>query len=358
MTKAEPHPGQEISVPHSNIEFDTPTTPNAPLPDFEKSSLAAPPAHSHPAYHSLPSRCSSPQIPSYAPGRPIPSPPMTQHPAYHLSNLSSHPAFCPRPSVTLPLPKHSPSKNSRRKETFLRRNTTNMLDDVPISFTPVFQSPISGRSELEAEVPREFVTPSHTSLHSAFLTQSMEDDNSISRGNTKASTYSIPIGLGVGIDGESSREHGDHEQQQQMSGPKGPSLNSRYTFNVFPTGSSHSETTKLNKPAKRTEARSMYLNATSSEKEVVPALPLPRNSTLHPTTSLPSLSEYERGNAAGRWSGSTYTSHSHRDTINPTRNHRMSELPATEKIVGLDELTPLSQVYRESWSDRASWCLR
>jgi hypothetical protein len=184
---------------HGSMEINSPI--DAPIPDIEKSGLTPPPVAEHPAFHV--GGNSSQQPPAYHPGHPsaMHSPPMTSHPAYHVSQLSQHPAF-------------SSPRTSPRSATFPRRTTEVKRQKSspraggcsgPMDIAPIVPTPPSGRSELEAEVPASYVSPIAQNPPTNEIRVNTSTYNPAdyagydtrTRNNTLASTYSIPIGLGV-----------------------------------------------------------------------------------------------------------------------------------------------------------------
>jgi hypothetical protein len=102
----------------------------------------------------------------------------------------------------------SEPRSKRRHCSYMPTRTTSQLDSTEVrrkSSMPTihnqipFTSPIPGRSELPAEVPAAFASPigqsfSYNDLAARFGEMDISRDNST---NTAASTYSIPIGLGL-----------------------------------------------------------------------------------------------------------------------------------------------------------------
>jgi hypothetical protein len=298
---------------------DSPTTENAPLPDFEKSSITPPPVHDHPAYQPLSGDHDSSKIRTYRPkGRPThsPSSSMTQHPAYHVSQLNQHPAFrsSSGPSSsrsTAELPQHFPSQRSPRKEAYMRREAGNMLSEIPIPFSPAFSSPIPGRSELPAEVPVAYRAPTPVEIPGSYPTtnsNAADTNGNISRENTQASSYSTPIGVGVSPEGKGS-----------SNVPPVPH------FKAYNPGADADDYQIKIVDIPRS-------NSTSKQKQIQSYDGAYDEVDLSPV-----------GN--GRWSGSTV-------------GEGMDRLDVAVEKREVDELTPLSQVYRESWSERGSWCKR
>jgi hypothetical protein len=280
---------------------DSPSTENAPLPDFEKSTLTSPPVHEHPAYHPLPGDNDSSKVPTYQPkGQPIhsPSSSMTQHPAYHVSQLNQHPAF-----------RSSSGPSSSRKEAYMRRSAGSMLSEIPVPFSPAFSSPLPGWCELPAEVPVSYRTPTPIEIpgsHPSPNANPAGTNRDISRENTQASTYSTPIGLGVTREGDSNVPPVPH-------------------FKVHHPGA-HSNDYKmkiLDTPRSNSTSKQKQIQSYDGAYDEVDLSPV--------------------GN--GRWSGSTM-------------REGMGRLDVAVDKREVDELTPLSQVYRESWCERESWCQR
>lgn len=211
------------SMSTSRDDLVTPVN-DKPLADAEKRGLTPPPVHEHPFYHPLPGE--SPQVPAYHPGTavhedltPFASPSlstMTSHPAYHVSQLNQHPAFRskssspPResgfPRRTPEVQKFRPSSPPRELQ---HRSSNRNWRLSELSGESPITSPIPGRSELEAHVPSSYRTPAI--IH--------EVDTPL-RGNTGASTYSIPIGLGL------DQHQRPLSLSTQMTGRVGPNLTS------------------------------------------------------------------------------------------------------------------------------------
>jgi hypothetical protein len=276
---------------------DSPTTENAPLPDFEKSTITPPPVHEHPAYQG---DHDSSKVPTYRPkGGPIhsPSSSMTQHPAYHVSQLNQHPAF-----------RSSSGPSSSRKESYMRRSAGSMLSEIPIPFSPAFSSPIPGRSELPAE-PVSYRTPAPVEIPASYPTPNTNatgTNRDIARENTQASTYSIPIGLGVSPEGNSNV-------------PPVPHFKMYYPG----TDADDYQIKILDTPRSNSTSKQEHIQSYDGAYDEIDLSPV--------------------GN--GRWSGSSV-------------GEGMDRLDVAVNKREVDELTPLSQVYRESWSERGSWCKR
>jgi hypothetical protein len=278
---------------------DSPTAETAPLPDFEKSTLTPPPVHEHPAYQG---GHESSKVPTYQPkGGPIhsSSSSMTQHPAYHVSKLNQHPAF-----------RSSSGPSSSRKEAYMRREARSMLSEIPIPVSPAFSSPIPGRSELPAEIPVSYRTPTPVEVPASY-----PDPNPHSAGaqgdmsweNTQAGTYSIPIGLAVSGEGSSIV-------------PPVPHFKGYYPG----TDADDYQIKILDTPMSNSTGKQKHIQSYDGAYEEVDVSPVGTH---------------------GRWSESTMGEGM--DRLDMAANNREA-----------DELTPLSQVYRESWSERGSWCKR
>ncbi|KAN0098954.1 hypothetical protein V8E51_014617 [Hyaloscypha variabilis] len=248
-----PIPQQAVIEEADSIESPL----DAAIPDIEKSGLAPPPMVDHPAFNigTSSSLDQFPSPPAYNSPQPISSPPLTSHPAYHVSQLSQHPAFSsPRSSPRAATFPHRTPQVKRQKSSPRAGSCAGPMDITPvISSIPesprheldassYYGSPTTTappplpRSELEADVPSNYTSPSTTRPPSPISktapseiriqTQTQPqthapynpaDYASFSttgrvRNNTLASTYSIPIGLGVS-------SHSPHQYQTQTQNP-------------------------------------------------------------------------------------------------------------------------------------------
>ncbi|CZT45785.1 uncharacterized protein RSE6_06135 [Rhynchosporium secalis] len=237
------------SIGSSHIEVNSnsdPSTPiiDRPLPDTEKSIVfTPPPAHEHPFFHPLPGQDVG--IPTYHPSVPIDSntssatststvpqkSTLISHPTYHISQLSTHPAFqkpaspprayripprtsevwewgslSPMQSTPTSHASYQPGAHQQQSQAQQQNQHTWRHSKQSTSTTNALTSPIPGRSELEAEVPHTYLSPTPryempTRRDFDYTNNAYTDHRSqwtpISRGNTDASKYSIPIGLGV-----------------------------------------------------------------------------------------------------------------------------------------------------------------
>ncbi|RDL38611.1 uncharacterized protein BP5553_02952 [Venustampulla echinocandica] len=323
---------------------------HVPNDDQEKITVEAPLTRRQPDYESLPSQLSpeesifplpTPIVPRTpgTPPTPIHSPQQKQHPAYHLHQLSRHPAF--RPGA-------SPPRNQPplwRHPAFRPEGEAQQLDSIPIiprnelDGGPLSPRRSAGRSELPGEHTHAIRSQSHSepdmlSRFSAKPSQkSSKSRESISRGGsgkTGVSTYSIPIGLGL----EGSKAPFDLPLQRHSSppptSPKAPmrsNMNERDDHvmswaaygagNLSGIGPSNSTGSERSRRQREIEQGSLGIREPSSE-----------------------------GNMHKENGGSTW-----RDWMGPPprRVHSAwSELPET----------PLSAVYRESWTERESWARR
>ncbi|CZT07199.1 uncharacterized protein RAG0_12728 [Rhynchosporium agropyri] len=242
-----------IAVPtligSSHIEVNSnsdPSTPiiDRPLPDTEKSIvLTPPPAHEHPFFHPLLGQ--GVEMPTYHPSVLIDSntssatststtlqkSTLRSHPIYHISQLSTHPAFqkpaspprehgmpprtsevrewgplSPMQSTPTSHASYQPGIQQQQPQTQQHNQQSWRHSEQSTSTTNALTSPIPGRSELEAEVPHTYLSPTPTYEMPTrrdfdYTNNAYTDHRSqwtpISRGNTDASKYSIPIGLGV-----------------------------------------------------------------------------------------------------------------------------------------------------------------
>jgi hypothetical protein len=187
----------------------------------------------------------------------------------------------------------------------MRREAGNMLSDIPIPFSPAFPSPLPGRCELPAEVPTSYRTPTPVEVPGSWPlpnTNPAAPNGDISRENTQASTYSIPIGLGV-----------------DSNVPPVPH------FKVYYPGvdADDYQIKIVDIPRSNSTSKQKHIQSYDGAYDEVDLSPV--------------------GN--GRWSGSTV-------------GEGMDRLDVAVDKREVDELTPLSQVYRESWSERESWCKR
>jgi hypothetical protein len=231
----------------------------------------------------------------------------------------------------------------------MRREAGTMLSEIPIPFSPVFPSDIPGRSELPAEVPASYrtPTPSPYEVLASYRTptptpNTASTQNEISRENTQGSTYSIPIGLGV------SRE-----------GSKNPPQNYSVYYPVIPTPAQ-----PQSQPQTQTQPQQFNIYTPTPEQS-----PYNTNSDTFKIKTIDiqpkriqsydgAYDDIEEGMNDivlspmdnGRWSGSTVSGGGGGE------GDGMMNLKLDTREV--DELTPLSQVYRESWSERGSWCQR
>lgn len=177
-----------------------------------------------------------------------------------------------------------------------------MLSEIPIPFSPAFSSPIPGRSELPAEVPVSYRAPTPVEIPGSYPTT----NGDISRENTQASLYSIPVGLGVSREGNSNVPPVPH-------------------FKVYNPGADADDyqIKIVDIPRSNSSSKQKQIQSYDGAYDEVDLSPV--------------------GN--GRWSGSTV-------------EEGMDRLDVAVEKREADELTPLSQVYRESWSERGSWCKR
>ncbi|KAH6723609.1 hypothetical protein BKA61DRAFT_586756 [Leptodontidium sp. MPI-SDFR-AT-0119] len=229
----EVHPAAAVGFGSGSGQSD-PTTPIAdrPLPDPEKSTITPPPVHEHPFFHPLPGQ--SAEIPTYHPGTPVnpnltPIAPlkstMRSHPTYHISQLTTHPVFRaskpPSPPRESGFPQRTPevrkyrslspvqssSRHQSQNQAYEQQQNQQACRHSHLSSTTsnALTSPVLGRSELEADVPSTYLSPVTTTYNTPSAdfdytnkyTQRRSLMTPISRGNTDSSKYSIPIGLGV-----------------------------------------------------------------------------------------------------------------------------------------------------------------
>ena len=94
---------------------------DTPLPDFEKTSMTAPPLIDHPALHPLPGQ--SPEVPTYHPGQKVTSPDLAQHPAY----LAKHPSLVNKQHIRQPSADARESSKTHRTFSFRRHGSLKRL---------------------------------------------------------------------------------------------------------------------------------------------------------------------------------------------------------------------------------------
>jgi hypothetical protein len=206
----------------------------------------------------------------------------------------------------------------------MRREAGSMLSEIPVPFSPAFSSPLPGWTELPAEVPASYRT-------------------------------STPVGGAVSY----------RTPPAEVTGS-------------WPLPNTHPAATNGNNSRENTKAGPISLAVSGERNGKVPSAPVPHFTVYYPGADADDyqikIMDGPRSNSTGKQKQKQFQSYdgAYDDVdldlspVGSSSNGRWSgstlgELDRLDVAVDkreVDELTPLSQVYRESWSERGSWCQR